>query len=75
MTLKAKVVIITVMSLSLGAFWTAWGESTSVEKKSKGRVPREKEAEGTQAPNRFNSDNSIKSKYELNGEVLEVDPD
>ena len=39
----------------------------------KGRVPREKEAEGTQAPNRFDTDTIIKSKYELNGQSLEVD--
>jgi hypothetical protein len=44
-----------------------------VKKKSKGRMPREKEAEGTQAPNRFDPDTFIKSRYELNGQSLEVD--
>jgi hypothetical protein len=42
---------------------------------AKGRRIREKEAEGTQAPNRFEADTVIKSKYELNGQPLEVDPD
>ncbi len=42
--------------------------------KRKGRIPREKEAEGTQAPHRFDT-NIPKSKYELNGQPLEVDPD
>lgn len=41
----------------------------------KGRIVREKEAEGTQAPNRFGSDIIIKSKYEFNGQSLEVDTD
>lgn len=41
----------------------------------KGRVRREKEAEGTQALNRFDADLILKSKYELNGQSLEVDPD
>jgi hypothetical protein len=39
--------------------------------KSKGSVPREKEAEGTQAPKRFDTDIIIKSKYG----GLEVDTD
>lgn len=45
------------------------------QKKPKGRVAREKEAEGTQAPNRFDADIIFKSKYELNGKPLEVDTD
>ncbi len=36
---------------------------------------REKEAEGSQAPNRFEADSVIKSRYQLDGEPLEVDPD
>jgi len=45
-------------------------------KKPRGRVAREKEAEGTEAPNRFNNtDIIIKSQYELNGQPLEVDTD
>jgi hypothetical protein len=45
------------------------------EKKKKERVVREKEAEGTKAPNRFDTDNIIKSKYEFHGQSLEVDTD
>jgi hypothetical protein len=43
--------------------------------KKKKSVPREKDAEGTQAPNRFDQDLIIKSRYELNGQSLEVDAD
>jgi hypothetical protein len=44
--------------------------------KKKGRRSRvETEAEGTEAPNRFEADPVIKSRYQLNGEPLEVDPD
>jgi hypothetical protein len=43
--------------------------------KPKRRGPREKEAEGTQAPNRFQADTVIKSQYKLDGQSLEVDPD
>jgi hypothetical protein len=39
------------------------------------RGVREKEAEGTQAPNRFEADTVIKSQYKLDGQPLEVDPD
>ncbi len=39
------------------------------------RPPREREADGTQAPNRFEQDLIIKSRYELNGQALEVDTD
>ena len=39
------------------------------------RAPREREADGTQAPNRFDQDLIIKSRYELNGQSLEVDTD
>lgn len=41
----------------------------------KGRFVREKEAEGTKAPDRFEADTVIKSKYQHNGQPLEVDPD
>jgi hypothetical protein len=44
-------------------------------KKSKGRYVREKENDGTEARNRFRDDTVLKSKYELNGQSLEVDPD
>jgi hypothetical protein len=43
--------------------------------KPKGRIVREKEAEGTKAPNRFDTDIIIKSRYEYNGQSLEVDTD
>src|SRR4051794_24719745 len=47
-----------------------------VKKPRKGRRGgREKEAEGTQAPNRFEADTVIKSQYKLDGQLLEVDPD
>ncbi len=36
---------------------------------------REKEAEGTEARDRFKADTVIKSKYKLDGQPLEVDPD
>lgn len=41
----------------------------------KGKILREKEAEGTEAPNRFENDTIIKSHYEYNGQPLEVDTD
>lgn len=34
-----------------------------------------KDAEGTAAPNRFESETVIKSQYTLDGKLLEVDPD
>ncbi|MFZ9595999.1 MAG: hypothetical protein ACO3A2_07975 [Bdellovibrionia bacterium] len=43
--------------------------------KSQRSTAREKEAEGTHAPNRFDSDTFIKSRYEYNGQSLEVDTD
>lgn len=45
------------------------------EKKSKGKRIREKETEGSEALDRFEADTVIKSKYNVNGESLEVDPD
>ena len=46
-----------------------------VPKKSRGKIKSEKEAEGTKAPNRFDPDIVPKSKYELDGQPLEVDTD
>lgn len=40
-----------------------------------GRVHREKEADGTEAINRFKTDAVVKSQYKLGGQSLEVDPD
>ena len=51
------------------------GETVSKSRSSKGKHPREKEIEGTEARDRFQADTVIKSKYQLNGEQLEVDPD
>ncbi|MGZ3698992.1 MAG: hypothetical protein ACXWP5_12740 [Bdellovibrionota bacterium] len=45
------------------------------QRSKKGKNTREKEAEGTEAPNRFKTDTVIKSQYQLNGQSLEVDPD
>ena len=39
------------------------------------RIPVQKDAEGTEAPNRFQADTVIKSSYKLEGKTLEVDPD
>ncbi|MEK6577593.1 MAG: hypothetical protein AABZ55_00055 [Bdellovibrionota bacterium] len=47
----------------------------SKSKALKGKRYREKEAEGTEAPDRFEADTIIKSRYRHNGEQLEVDPD
>lgn len=41
----------------------------------KGNATREKETEGTEAPDRFEADTVIKSQYKLDGKQLEVDPD
>ena len=38
-------------------------------------IPAQKDAEGTEAPNRFHADTVIKSTYKLEGKTLEVDPD
>ncbi len=46
----------------------------AVKKRSR-QGTREKEAEGTEAPNRFEGDNVIKSQYQRGGQPLEVDPD
>jgi hypothetical protein len=58
------------------------GEGVSVSAKPKdgkpslsGKKLREKEAEGTEALNRFESESFIKSRYEFNGQALEVDTD
>ncbi|MEK6706985.1 MAG: hypothetical protein AABZ06_14500 [Bdellovibrionota bacterium] len=49
--------------------------SASHRPKLKGKKSREKEVEGTEALDRFEADTIIKSKYQYNGEYLEVDPD
>ena len=52
------------------------GEEAPRPKPRRGRrTTREKEAEGSQAPNRFEADTVIKSQYRLDGQPLEVDPD
>lgn len=39
------------------------------------RVYEKRQAEGTQAPNRFKEEAVLKSQYRLDGQSLEVDPD
>jgi hypothetical protein len=51
------------------------GPATAPRKAQGGKRAGEKEAEGTQAPNRFQADTVIKSQYKLDGQPLEVDPD
>lgn len=48
---------------------------SSHDQTKKGRTRREKDAEGTQAPNRFDADINTKSKYRYGGQPLEVDTD
>jgi hypothetical protein len=43
--------------------------------KRRGPIRREKEAEGTEARDRFEIDSIIKSRYRLDGQALEVDTD
>lgn len=58
-----------------GADAAATSVIDSAPLKKKRYVSREKEFEGTQAPNRFEGDPVVKSKYQLGGQALEVDPD
>jgi hypothetical protein len=46
-----------------------------VKKAKGGKGTREKDTDGTEAPDRFKADTVIKSQYKLNGQPLEVDPD
>ena len=46
----------------------------TAHRKRRGQA-REKETEGTEAPNRFKTDTIIRSQYQLDGKPLEVDPD
>ena len=45
------------------------------KKSRRNLIPAQKDAEGTEAPNRFHADTVIKSTYKLEGKTLEVDPD
>ena len=45
------------------------------KKSRRNLIPAQKDAEGTEAPNRFQADTVIKSTYKLEGKTLEVDPD
>ena len=50
--------------------------SKSSKKKPKGKANRDqKDADGTEAPDRFEANTVIRSQYHLDGEQLEVDPD
>jgi hypothetical protein len=51
------------------------GKRARSQSRKKGPRLRERETEGTEAADRFEADTVIKSKYQLNGEQLEVDPD
>ena len=48
---------------------------TKTKTKTKGRREREKDTDGTEAPDRFEADTVIKSGYKRDGQPLEVDPD
>ncbi len=48
---------------------------TASRKPRRTLAPAQKDAEGTEAPNRFQADTVIKSTYKLEGKTLEVDPD
>lgn len=51
------------------------GDAPEPAPERKVRRVREKEADGTQAQNRSFGDPVIRSRYQLNGQPLEVDPD
>lgn len=63
--------------LQIGGFVVASEpvDPSTAPKKKKSRSVRPPENEGTKAPNRFESDLFLKSKYHINGQQLEVDPD
>lgn len=48
---------------------------TASRKPRRSLMPAQKDAEGTEAPNRFQADTVIKSTYKFEGKTLEVDPD
>lgn len=50
-------------------------EASPVPRQPVKRMNREKEAEGSEAKNRFTSDPVVKSQYRVGGQALEVDPD
>lgn len=84
MALSAFVIVLLGASQAQGEGETAAPPATSASsaprKASKPRIvkgkhAREKEIEGSEARNRFQADTVLKSKYQLNGEPLEVDPD
>lgn len=49
--------------------------SKKTEKRRDRRTPLEKETEGTEALDRFEAETVLKSKYQIDGQSLEVDPD
>ncbi len=51
------------------------GTKSGKKKKSSSSGGSYKEAEGTQAPKRFEVESAIKSQYKLDGVSIEVDPD
>lgn len=50
-------------------------KSMKTEKRRDRRTPLEKETEGTEALDRFEAETVLKSKYQIDGQPLEVDPD
>lgn len=54
---------------------TQQGKRGKHDSTRKGKIRREKDAEGTKAPNRFDADINTKSKYHYGGQPLEVDTD
>lgn len=49
--------------------------AVKTEKRRDRRTPLEKETEGTEALDRFEAETVLKSKYQVDGQALEVDPD
>jgi len=61
-----------------GASVESDGSSDSSESEGSGNRARRKggkQAEGSQAPNKFEADPVLKSRYQVEGRSLEVDPD
>lgn len=80
MIFKAMVLVFQLLSLSAVAAPTAEESplprpKKKTEKRRVRRTPHEKETEGTEALDRFEAETVLKSKYQVEGQSLEVDPD
>jgi hypothetical protein len=77
---RFRLYIIFALIVGIGNQWV-WSDEVSemdapvVPKRERHRNIREKDAEGTEAKNRFEVDNLLKSQYHLDGKPLEVDTD